>query len=141
MKHEFDQVANVLTDVVKVITTNELQERIIASIDVLRSLEKKVQAVVQENGSLQERLADAVKRAQTAESKIAAQPAPNDFVEYRGALFKRRDGKLDPDAYCPQCEIPMTSLMGDVPFRCSRCKTTVNFTGRDLNRFIHEIPH
>jgi hypothetical protein len=62
------------------------------------------------------------------------------FVEYRGALFKRKaSGGYEPTVYCPICHHPMGSLMNELPFNCARDKQSMNFTGKDLPGILREL--
>ena|SRR3972149_3636024 len=62
------------------------------------------------------------------------------YIEHMGALFKRKQtGGFDKAVYCPSCKLAMFSLQDVLPFACSKCRTTVNFIGRDLPNILKEI--
>lgn len=89
-------------------------------------LEAEHQKVVDENQRL---------RKQLEQTTI-----PDEYTEHRGVLFRRLpNGKLQDEAYCPDCKIPMTSEMGIAPMRCSKCHRTANFTGKQIHRVISEL--
>jgi hypothetical protein len=71
----------------------------------------------------------------------AAQKPP-EFVEHRGAIFKRKpNGGYFDDVLCRGCHNPMVSLMDEGPFRCQPCGISVNFNGHDLHRkILAELP-
>ncbi len=64
----------------------------------------------------------------------------HEYTEHRGVLFRRlANGQIQDEVYCPSCKVPMTSLMGHTPLRCSKCHFTANFTGRDIERVVKEV--
>lgn len=110
-----------------------LQERV----NLLRD---QVEILMKENESLKQQLVELESYRQEAARQLERQRTSAEFVEHRGAFFKRSaSGKFIDEAYCPTCAIPMSSLQDALPFRCSQCKRTVNFRGTDLKRIIAEI--
>jgi hypothetical protein len=74
------------------------------------------------------------------QKQIASKPA-DDFVKHRGALFKvNPKGGYEFSVYCRECKEPMVCVANGLPFRCSPCHVTVDFTRSDLNRIIKELP-
>jgi len=68
---------------------------------------------------------------------LANNSVPDWFVEHRGALFKRgEEGGFEKRVFCPGCMRPMTSLKRVLPYSCSRCKYSVDFTGIDLQGIL-----
>lgn len=99
-----------------------------------QALEKKMTELQAENATLKKRVAE-------LEAQVAAQTARDEFVECRGALFKRKPtGGYHNAVFCPDCHGPMMSLMDQVPFHCSRCRRSVGFTGHDLRQVLMELP-
>jgi hypothetical protein len=102
--------------------------------DAAQALEKKVVELEQENTRLKERVNE-------LERQILAQATSEEFVEYRGALFKRTpDGRgyLD-TVYCFDCHRPMSSARGVLPYRC-KCGFVVDFAMRDLFVVMEGLP-
>ena len=99
-----------------------------------QTLEKQVSDLQQENASLKKRLAD-------LQAQIASKAALDEFVECRGAFFKRKPtGGYHNAVFCPDCRGPMMSLMDELPFGCHKCKRSVSFTGHDLPAVMRELP-
>lgn len=91
---------------------------------------------------IEEKHAKAVADFQSQIDKLKAKQAQpeHEYTEHRGVLFRRlANGKIQDEAYCPVCKIPMTSLQGMLPFSCSKCERSASFTGRDIKRIIAEI--
>ena len=66
--------------------------------------------------------------------------ASDDFVEFRGALFKRKGpDDYDPTVRCPSCQMPISSLEQMLPYHCSGCNVTLDFTGADLPSVLREL--
>jgi primosomal protein N' len=98
------------------------------------SLEKQVAALQNENRTLKETVA---KLQRELSSKMAAE----EFVEHRGALFKPKvGGGYHQAVYCPRCRGPMSSLLGEIPYRCQPCKVSVDFTGKELTKVMSDLP-
>lgn len=56
-----------------------------------------------------------------------------EFVEARGALFKRLPGGgFDTTVYCPGCRVPLSGFGGDFVYRCDRCDINLDFTSKDV---------
>ena len=99
-----------------------------------QALEKKVAAFEQENTALRKRVAE-------LEGQLAAKTAREEFVECRGALFKRKvAGGYHLAVYCPRCRGPMMSLVDETPFHCGPCKVSVSFTGHQLREVMKDLP-
>lgn len=77
---------------------------------------------------------------QRLRDELKKKTIPSEFVEHRGALFRRLpNGTIQDEAYCPACKVPMSSLGRMLPFQCSECNRQVGFTGQDLQRIVAEI--
>lgn len=99
-----------------------------------QALEKKLAVSEEENTALRRRVAE-------LEGQLAAKTEREDFVECRGALFKRRsDGGYHLAVYCPRCHGPMSSLMDETPFYCGSCRVSVNFIGSQLRSVMADLP-
>ena len=99
-----------------------------------QALEKKVVELEEENAALKK----VVARFQSeAEARARAQ----EFVEHRGACFKRRpdgNGYLD-TVFCFVCHKPMSSAQGVLSYRCM-CGYVADFNGRQLAEVMKCLP-
>ena len=110
-----------------------LKERLVQLREEFESLQKKYdgleaehQKVLEENEHLRRQL----------EQKTI----PDEYTEHRGVLFRRLpNGKIQGEAYCPNCKVPMVSLVGMMPLTCSKCNHSASFTGQDIHRVISEL--
>ena len=99
-----------------------------------QALEKQVAELQQENAGLKKRVAD-------LQAQVVSKTMLDEFVECRGALFKRKPtGGYHNAVFCPDCRGPMMSLMDELPFNCHKCKRAVGFTGHDLREVMKELP-
>ncbi len=97
-----------------------------------QSLEKQVVELRSANESLTARCAE-------LERALALKSQTEEFIEHRGAYFKRRaNGEFHEAVYCPDCRGPMTSLQDALPYRC-KCGRGVDFTGGDLKSIMSEL--
>jgi hypothetical protein len=65
----------------------------------------------------------------------------DEFVEARGALFKRKPGGgYHETVYCPSCKMPLSSFGGDFPYSCDRCKVHLDFFLQDLPTILKGLP-
>lgn len=97
------------------------------------SLEKQLAELQQENARLKQQVAHLA-------AQVEATRQPDDFVECRGALFKRKPGGGYHDAvFCPKCRGPMVAYKR-FPFDCAACRTNVNFSSFDLHNVMAELP-
>jgi|SRR3972149_11496124 len=71
-----------------------------------QGLERRVTQLEEENATLKRRITE-------LEEDAAHALVAGDFVERRGALFKRKlEGGYHEAVYCPRCQGPMMSLQG-----------------------------
>lgn len=111
-----------------------LRERIAAFERQTVALEQEVAATHEENARLKDRIAE-------LEQQIASQPQAEEFVEHYGALFKKRpSGDYHRAVFCLECHNPMSSLEKMLPYRCARCKISVDFTGHQFDQVFAELP-
>ena len=102
--------------------------------DQIKALAEEIADLKEENAKLMGQAADLTRQLNEART-------PQEFIEYRGALFRRGpDGEFEIDAYCRFCKIPMISLMGVTPFTCDGCGRGINFTGSDIRGIIAKLP-
>jgi DNA repair exonuclease SbcCD ATPase subunit len=75
-------------------------------------------------------------------SKLSARARAEEFVEHRGALFKRKvDGTYHHAVYCPVCHKPTGALIEEMVYSCTdNCGWVGTFTPRELQRIISELP-
>jgi regulator of replication initiation timing len=98
------------------------------------ALDKQVSQLQLENATLKQRVAH-------IEHEASSRAAEQEFVECRGALFKRKPGGgYHMAVYCPRCHMPMVSLMDHTPFNCGACRVGVSFTGLQLRAVMRELP-
>jgi exonuclease VII small subunit len=98
------------------------------------TMQKRVTALEQENAALKHRISE-------YERDLASKTALEEFVEHRGALFKRKpSGGYQLAAYCPSCRVSMGGAHPRVPFHCGRCHNSTNFNVSELNSIIRALP-
>lgn len=126
-------IADILSALLGDVSVTAVQrERLALAKDRVEVLEQENVRVVKEN--------DRLKRRNTElEAEIAEGAKSKEFVEHRGAMFKRKSGGGYHQAvYCPSCFLPMSSLQGVLPYHCS-CSVAVDFTGNDLKGVMLEL--
>lgn len=100
---------------------------------VAQALEKQIAELQQKCARLESELGS-VKQQPATQRKSA------EFVEHRGAFFKRRpDGGYDDDVLCRGCRQPMVSFCNMHPYSCEPCGITVNFDGSQLHTIMMEL--
>ena len=126
-------IENISTLITEHGSSSILKERLLLFRDQMEHLQRKHDGLHEENERLKKTVADLT-------TELQRKSVPNQFDEHRGVLFKRSaDGKVQPDVYCPDCRCVMTSLQGLMPFRCSKCKFTAAFDGRELRSVIDSL--
>ncbi len=114
-------------------TAAVMGERLILIKEQAEAVENQFVHSQKENAALKTKITE-------LESQVAYWTKKNEYVECQGALFKRKpEGGYDVCVYCPGCFGPMTSLMELTPFRCARCKISVNFTAHDLSKVMEGL--
>jgi hypothetical protein len=98
-----------------------------------KTLEKQV-------AELQKRCAELESLVSSLKQELATKTVAADFIEHRGAVFKRspKGGYYD-DVLCRKCRQPMVSFVGEHPYMCKPCDIAVNFSGADLARIMQEL--
>ena len=99
----------------------------------LQIAEKQIAKLEKENGDLKTELA-------ATEARLNAKTIPEEFVEYRGALFKRNaSGGYHLTVYCPNCRRVATTIDEHFPYSCN-CGWAVEFTPHDLDGILKQLP-
>lgn len=116
-------------------TVTVLRERIALIREQAQILEKQMEACQKENARLKEEIAHLHKDLSTYRKA-------EEFVEHRGALFKRKSGGgYHLVVYCPLCHSSTSALEPGIQFACTdRCGWIANFKGMDLDGIIKELP-
>ncbi len=107
----------------------------------LSSWQEKLDALEKDKKALQTKLANSEKEVAELRTQLATKKAAEEFVEHRGAFFKRRPGGGYHQAvYCPRCRNPMGSLEKIAPYSCNACLIMLDFNGNALPRIMEELP-
>ena len=110
-----------------------LRERLAFFSDQINALEK-------ENEALKKQIEQQSAEIHQLEQQIENQRMTEEFVEHRGALFKRkRSGGYHRAVYCPSCKLALASFEDPMPFFCDRCQYATNFSGHDLLLILSEV--
>jgi hypothetical protein len=95
----------------------------------LQIAEKQIAKLEKENTDLKTRLASAERKT-----------TPEEFVEFRGALFKRNNtGGYHLTVYCPNCRRVASTIDEHFPYSCN-CGWAVEFTPHDLDGIVKQLP-
>jgi hypothetical protein len=64
-----------------------------------------------------------------------------EFVEYKGAAFKRKatGGYVDA-VYCPECKVSTSAGFAEFPFTCHKCSWASGFVGSAMPGLLRELP-
>jgi hypothetical protein len=109
-------------------------------VSFLRSQLKFIKERVEE---LEKENSDLIKLCAELEQQISRQNVPQDFVEKRGALFRRlAGGGYDETPYCPVCKRSMWCFESMFPYECSdlSCGHKSNFRGGELKSVLASLP-
>lgn len=86
------------------------------------------------------RLAEAENKKLSAENaelrkKLTLSEKRNEFIEYKGVMWKQVGEKIDPIAYCPECRLAMSAFPpgSDEMLACSKCTFTAPFPPSEVN--------
>ena len=113
---------------------------LIADVPTNAVLRLQAQALEKKVAELEQKCAGLESQVSSLQSELAAKTIPAEFVEHRGALFKRRpNGGYYDDVLCRRCKQPMVSFVGEHPVMCNPCGVTVNFAGCDLPMMMLEL--
>lgn len=111
-----------------------LRERLALIADQAKAQEKQF-------AELQRRAAELERENMQLKRQLAASSHAAEFVEHRGALFKRKpDGTFHLAVYCPICQKPTGSPHPQIPYSCTEaCGWVGSFTSRHLEHYIKEL--
>lgn len=110
-----------------------------AHIDLLK---QRLDFVLEDMAHLIKENARLTQENQELENKMAANTAPAEYTEHRGALFKRKPGGGYADQpVCPVCHAAMFSFQNLFEFECGdkHCARAANFTGNDIPSIMQEL--
>jgi len=100
--------------------------------DQLEAFEKEVKELQEQKAGLEE-------EADNFYTQIETNPGKEQFVEHRGALFKRKpEGGYHLAVYCPRCHGSAGSF-GGLPYECGKCKWFADFEKSDLANVMLEL--
>src|SRR2546430_1402537 len=104
-----------------------LRERLALLADQAKAQEKELAAT-------QERVTELERENARMKAQLAASAHSAQFVEHRGALFKRKqDGTFHLAVYCPICRKPTGSPHPEIPYSCTEaCGWVGSFGSRYL---------
>jgi len=98
----------------------------------LQAAEKQIEKLEKENEGLKEQLA--------VLQQQVPQRTEGEFVEHRGALFKRKaSGGFHLAVYCPNDRSSTASVDEDIPYLCSRCHWMSSFSRSELKSVMTEL--
>ncbi|GAB2938054.1 hypothetical protein [Hafnia psychrotolerans] len=117
------------------VQSNEvLRERIAFIYEQIEVVQKANEATIKE-------LAETKAKNIELEKEIAGYRTKNEFVEHRGAAFRKdTSGSYIHAAYCPNCLKQVGSGFPDFPFHCGSCGWTSQFEGRELETIMNSLP-
>ena len=116
-------------------TNSVLRERVALLKDQAEAMEKRLKDLEQENTNLRSRIAE-------FEDGEAEKALSADFVEHRGASFKRKPGGgYERAVFCPVCHRSTFSLGKVLPYSCDKCQWGADFNGMELDEVLKELPN
>ena len=98
--------------------------------------EKDIEELKKENAKV-------IKENAELKQELARQHKSEEFVEARGALFKRLpSGGYSETPYCPNCHETMFYFQSVFPYECSNqaCGHIANFKGAELHHVLDDLP-
>jgi hypothetical protein len=102
----------------------------------IKLVEDKQRSVEEENQRLRQTVA-------TLQADIAAlrlRLPSTEFVERRGAIFKRLPtGGFESVAYCPDCKRALSTLEDFIPLSCSKCNYIAPLRGPEIPAIIQSL--
>lgn len=126
-------IKNIVSDILQGIPVNAvLRERIELAAERLKAAEEK-------NVELQKKVTALEKDNRKLKNQVSEKAKLNEFIEHRGALFKRKGANGYHNAvFCRKCKGTMISLEGVLPYSCD-CGACVDFTGNQLASVMGEL--
>ncbi len=106
----------------------------------LSLLKDQIEMLEKENLDLKATLSDIRIENTKLREQISNQLSSEQFVEFRGGLFKPKpNGSFHKAVYCPKCKSPMSFLHGENHYACSSCYIYLDFSRKQLNKVIEEL--
>lgn len=135
IKNLLIKLSKSVSDILSELPTNSvLRERISFINEQLDFLMDYVKTLETENSQIKKENADLKK--QIKEQSIFFE----NFVEHRGALFKRKlGGGYHLAVYCPICHNSTTSVTGRAPYFCAKCNLFSDFKGHQIDSIMNEL--
>jgi len=107
----------------------------------LASLSEHIEGLEQEIKDLKSKNAGLEGEASNFYADVETNPGKEDFVEHRGAFFKRKpEGGYHLAVYCPRCHESTGSLHEEMPCVCSACDWYSGFSSGQLASILKELP-
>ena len=130
----------ILTGLKDVFAAAALREHITIQDEKIAALTAEIATQRQEIAELKAENGQCKKRIQDAgEENNRLRKTQTEFVEARGALFKRIQGGFDVTVYCPECRAPLSDFNGDFPFVCDRCGINLTFKAKDVPDILKSL--
>ena len=128
-------LSDIISKLADIPTIAVLRERVAFAAEQAKALEKKVEQLERENAALKE-------ENRRLKAELAAKTREEQFVEHRGALFKRKpEGGYHLAVYCPLCHNPTSAVVDEIPYACTnKCGWVGTFTRRELQKIMAELP-
>ncbi len=110
-----------------------LRERILLLKEKVEMLEKEVKQLKKEKILREKENAD-------LKNQVLGYSESEEFVEHRGALFKKKPGGgYHLAVYCPNCHKSTSNFERNIVFRCSSCDWCSSFKGDDFKKVFMEL--
>jgi ribosomal protein S27E len=114
---------------------------LIADVPTNAVLRLQAQALEKKVAELEKKCAGLESQVSGLQQELAAKMVTADFIEHKGALWKRKPGGgYYDDVLCRECHNPMVSFCKVHPYKCASCGVTVDFTGRELSQVMRGLP-
>lgn len=102
---------------------------------------EKMEALVEKVKELESKNAELEKERSNLAAQLKTKTSQEEFVEHRGALFKRKpEGGYHLAVYCPHCRKSVDSPHGILPYCCTRDNWFADFDRRELEKIMKELP-
>ena len=116
----------------------------VQSAEVLRErialLNAQLKHLVEIASQAEKEKADLAPRVVQLDQELASYRVREQFVEHRGALFKRKpSGGYIEAVYCPKCKTSVGSIDSEMPFWCGACKWSSPFMSGQLTDILTEL--
>ncbi len=110
--------------------------------DHLAFIREQAKSLEEEKKELKRRVSELEDLTRKLTSELKAKAGSEDFVEHRGALFKRKpSGGYHHAVYCPRCRQAMGSIHSQIPYACVQaCGTISTIRSYELDSILAELP-